>query len=161
MKNKLYITFGMATLLVACSHFDELQKNPKESNNKESESHNMGQNCMKCHNDNSNDASFGRWWNVAGTAYDDTKTPVNGLGSVELWTGPSRTGQLLYKLQVDKKGNFYTNKIIDFKGGFYPVLINADGSFNPDNAMTQKTNIGSCNSCHDDVTQEKIIFYKQ
>lgn len=26
MKNKLYIAFGMATLLVACSHFDELQK---------------------------------------------------------------------------------------------------------------------------------------
>lgn len=159
MRKKLYIAFALATTLVACSHFDEIQKDPKESKSGEDESHNMGQNCMKCHNDNKNEASSEGWWNVAGTAYNPQKLTLKTGGTVELWTGPERTGSLLYKLPIDKLGNFYTNKIIDFKGGFYPVLIGADGSYNPDNSMSSKTTIGSCNSCHDDVTQERIIFY--
>lgn len=140
--------------LVACSHYDEIQKNPKESRAGDDESHNAGQNCMSCHNDNKNEASFEGWWNIGGTAYKSNK-PVK-TGSVELWTGPDRTGTLLYKLAIDEKGNFYTNKIIDFKGGFFPVLMNNDGTKNAE--MGISTTTGACNSCHDDVTQERIYF---
>ncbi len=84
MRKKLYIAFILATTLVACSHYDEIQSNPKESGGKEDESHNMGQNCMKCHNDNNNEASSEGWWNVAGTAYDSNKDLAKSRGYVEL-----------------------------------------------------------------------------
>lgn len=155
MRKHIAITFGLALLITACSHYSELQKDAKESMAGDDESHNPGQNCMSCHNDNKNEASSEGWWNIGGTAYKNNKTVKTG--SVELWTGPDRTGSLLYKLAIDEHGNFYTNKIIDFKGGFYPVLINQDGSFNA--SMGTKTINGSCNSCHDEKPTDRITFY--
>lgn len=155
MRKQILITFGLALFITACSHYNEIQKDPKESMAGDDESHNPGQNCMSCHNDNKNEASSEGWWNIGGTAYKNNKT-VN-TGSVELWTGPDRTGSLLYKLAIDENGNFYTNKIIDFKGGFYPVLINQDGSFNA--SMGDPTTIGACNSCHNENPTDRITFY--
>lgn len=154
MKRKL-LFFTLVVLwsgltLQSCSHYDEIMKNGKESSPGEN-SHNAGRNCMSCHNDNSNEASE-KWWYVAGTVFKDDKKVSEASGSIELWTQPNRAGELLYKLPVDKSGNFYTAKIINFKGGFYPVFV---GNNQKTKEMTTKTSNGSCNSCHG-VTEEEI-----
>ena len=114
MKKLIISTYLLLALgLVACSHYNEIQKDPKESMAGDDESHNPGQNCMSCHNDNKNEASFEGWWNIGGTAYKNNKTVKTG--SVELWTGPDRTGSLLYKLAIDENGNFNKSTITNNK----------------------------------------------
>lgn len=138
------LSFGLISLLwISCSHFDQLEKNGKESS-PDAESHNAGQNCMRCHNDGKNEASE-YWWNVAGTVFHDDE-PDGKAGQIELWTEAGRKGTLLYTLQVDHSGNFYSQKIIDFKGGFYPVFVGDEGK--KVKSMTSKTNTGACGSCH-------------
>ncbi|TAE83300.1 MAG: hypothetical protein EAY81_08550 [Bacteroidetes bacterium] len=147
----------LSLLVLSCSHYDELKKNGKESEANSSESHNSGQNCMTCHNRGEFDEAVieGGWWNIAGTAYNTNATTPASEGSIELWTGPGRTGEFVYKLPIDAKGNFYTAKVVDFKGGFYPVLLDKDGKVKKD--MDSKTSTGACNSCHG-VTETKIEF---
>lgn len=144
LRMSILIFFGVFVVLSSCSHFDELQKNGEESTVSES-SHNAGQNCMRCHNDNNNEASE-KWWNIAGTVYDEDDQVAGASGSIELWTESDRKGTLLYKVQVDQSGNFYTEKIVDFKGGFYPVFVSNDGK--DVEAMPSKVNTGACGSCH-------------
>jgi len=108
--------------LMACSHYDEIQKNSKESKANEDESHNSGQDCMSCHNKSGNEAASEGWWNVAGTVYNDNKLANNV--TVELWSEPNGKGFRILNLVSDKKGNFYTNKIINFNGGCYPLIKN-------------------------------------
>lgn len=158
MKKTVYLALAVAMALVACNHYDDLQKNGKESKAGSSESHNEGQNCMRCHNDGefSEAVLSGGWWNVAGTAYNLSGKTVSE-GTVELWTGPNRTGEKVYSLPIDNKGNFYTAKIVNFKGGVYPVLIKKDGSFSA--SMGTKTTSAACNSCHDGTTQARVTFY--
>lgn len=117
--NRYYIlfTFIVFSFLVACSHYDELQKNSKESKAGEDESHNTGQDCMSCHNNSSNEASSEGWWNVAGSVFSNN-SPANNV-TVELWSEPKGKGYKIVSLTSDKKGNFYTNKIINFNGGCY------------------------------------------
>lgn len=145
------LSLGILSLLwVSCSHYDDVMKNGKESST-DNESHNAGENCMRCHNDGQHEASE-YWWYVGGTVYHDDE-PDEKAGSIELWTEAGRKGTLLHKLQVDHSGNFYTQKIINFKGGFYPVFVSDDGK--KVNGMTTKINTGACNSCHG-VTEAKI-----
>jgi len=156
MKIKLAVLSGVLLFMAACSHYDELQNNAKESRTGDDESHNAGENCMRCHNAGEfSEAALEGWWNIGGTAYKNGRTAKSGY--VELWTGPNRTGEFLYRLEIDELGNFYTSKIIDFQGGFLPVLLNADGSFNA--GMSSKTVVGACNTCHDNKTQDRITFY--
>jgi cytochrome c553 len=131
--------------IASCSHYDEIMKSGKESTYS-SKSHNAGQNCMTCHNsgsDLSEAVREGGWWNVAGTVYGG-----NGK-DIELWTGPNRTGELIHTLQIDRSGNFYSAKIIQFKTGVYPVLVKKDESTKE---MSTSTLIGACNSCHGKTT---------
>ena len=155
--NKSLLVFSLIVIgISSCSHYDDIQKNAKESIAGEDESHNSGQNCMSCHNaSGSNEAvQEGGWWNIAGTAFKSSGSYAKE-GSVELWTGPNRTGSLLYKLAIDDLGNFYTGKIVDFKGGVFPVLIDKNGNLNK--AMQSSTLNGACNSCHG-VSTPKILF---
>lgn len=127
-----------------CSHYDEIMKNGKEST-ADGTSHNPGRNCMQCHHDASNEASEeNKWWYFAGTVFDKG-TPAASSGHIELWTGPGRSGKLLYKASVDRSGNFYTARIFSFEGGFYPVFVSNTGALKE---MTTKTTEGACNSCH-------------
>lgn len=144
----LFVLLGF--IFQSCNHYDEIMKNGEESS-VNGNSHNAGRNCMSCHNDQSNEASE-KWWYVGGTVYDDDHKVAGTSGSIELWTQPNRQGEMLYKLPVDKSGNFYTQKIINFKGGFYPVFV---GNNNKTKEMTTKTTVGACNSCHG-VTEEQI-----
>lgn len=145
MYKSLLAILALSLIIGACSHYDEIQKNAKESIAGDDESHNSGQNCMSCHNQGNNEAvREGGWWNIAGTAYQSGR--VAREGSVELWTGPNRTGSLIYKLAIDDLGNFYTGKIVNFKGGAFPVLVDKNGNMNK--AMQSSTLNGACNSCH-------------
>jgi hypothetical protein len=155
MYKSFLVIFALVLFISGCSHFDEIQKSAKESMAGDDESHNSGQNCMSCHNQGGiNEAvQEGGWWNIAGTAYKLGNTANEG--TVELWTGPNRTGSLIYKLAIDELGNFYTAKIIHFKGGAFPVLIDKNGNMNK--AMQSSTLNGSCNSCHG-VTTPLISF---
>jgi hypothetical protein len=155
--NKSLLVISLIVIgISSCSNYNDIQKNAKESIAGEDESHNSGQNCMICHNaSNSSEAvQEGGWWNIAGTAFKSLGSYAKE-GSVELWTGPNRTGSLLYKLAIDELGNFYTGKIVDLKGGAFPVLIDKNGNLNK--AMQSSTLNGACNSCHG-VSTTKISF---
>jgi hypothetical protein len=148
MLRKITATLFLLTIVLigACSHYDELQKNGKEST-LTARSHNAGEDCMTCHHDAGSEA-YSRWWYVAGTAYSSDGTIAASAGEVQLWTGPRATGSLIYKLPIDENGNFYTEKIINFRGGYFPVIISANDTF----AMSEMVNgdniYKSCNNCH-------------
>lgn len=151
--NSCFVFMILLMVAASCSHYDEIMKNGKESS-PDGTSHNAGRNCMSCHHDGSNTASWGdRWWYFAGTVFQDKgNEPASSSGAIELWTGPGRTGERLYKVPVDRSGNFYTAKIFSFKGGFYPVFVGNDGTIKE---MATKTTEGACNSCHG-ITEEHI-----
>lgn len=143
----LYILFPISLSLIilsACSHYDELHKDPKESRRGEDESHNEGQNCSSCHNVNGHEAvREAGWWTVSGTVFEEDDKG-NEDASIELWEKPGRQGNLIKRLETDKEGNFYTNQIINFMGGCYPAItVN-----NKVKIMPVPYNGGSCNSCH-------------
>lgn len=136
----------------ACTHTNDIELDLKESSaNKES--HYAGLDCMSCHHDSKNEASE-KWWYVAGTAYN-TDGKINTNGSIELWSGKNSTGTLLKRIYVDKSGNFYTNKIINFVGGCYPVAVSATGNRT---AMQSIFNGQGCNSCHGIYPIPRIVI---
>jgi len=150
----LLLLFAFALVFInlsACSHYEELQKDPKESRKGDDESHNEGQNCGTCHNSNGHEAvREGGWWTVSGTVFrDDDKGQDNAI--IELWEKPNQGGKLIKRLEADAEGNFYTNQIINFMGGCYPV-VKLD---NKVKVMPVPYTGGSCNSCHG-VSTEKL-----
>ncbi len=140
----------LALFIVACSHYDSLQKNGQESSVNKS-SHNSGQDCMRCHNDNNHEAAFEAWWNVAGTVYKNSGA-LNTNARIELWSEPNAKGFRILSLASDKDANFYTEKIIKFNGGCYAIAISGTDTV----AMSQSFNGGGCNSCHG-VSTSKIM----
>lgn len=153
MKNtkKVVLSIGLLSLFfIACSHYDSLQKKGKESSANES-SHNSGQDCMRCHNNNDNEASSEAWWNVAGTVFKGSGA-LNTSARIELWSEPNGKGFRILSLATDKDANFYTEKIIKFNGGCYAIAISGNDTV----AMSQSFNGGGCSSCHG-VSTSKII----
>lgn len=151
-KTTIFLSLILATFFAACSHYDELQKNPKQSTAGDDESHNTGQDCMSCHNNSSNEASGEGWWNVAGSVYN-SGSPANNV-TVELWTGKKGTGYKILSLVSDKKGNFYTNKIINFNGGCYARVISGSKVEDMDQMFAGNKSCSSSN-CHGGI-QSKI-----
>lgn len=149
----LPLLFFITVVLVSCSHYDELTKNPQESSTKE-ESHEAGENCGSCHNNNSpSEESPGsdKWWTVSGTIFSSqNRAQKNAV--IELWELPNKQGKLIKRLVSDLKGNFYTNQIVDFNGGCYVTVTVG----NTTKYMAPAFTGGSCNSCHG-VSSAKII----
>lgn len=143
-KTKLIVCLSavFSLFIIACSHYDQLQKNGKESK-ASGKSHNAGQDCMKCHNDNSNEASSEAWWYVAGTVYTASGS-INTNARIEIWSEPEAKGYKITSLPADKNGNFYTEKILKFNNGSYPIAI----SGNDTTYMISAFNGQGCNSCH-------------
>ena len=144
----------IAIILVSCNHYDSITKNVRDSSGGE-KSHNAGKDCMTCHHDNYNEASGeGKWWYIAGTAYNKNGTILTS-GKVEFWSSLDPKAILVLTLPVDREGNFYTSKIIDFKSGLFPKVISANG----DTIMAQAVTFGnaSCNSCHGNNTDGKNL----
>lgn len=152
--NKTAIYFSMLSLLIfSCSRYDELMKNGKESKAGASESHNSGLNCASCHNKQGiSEAKLeGGWWNISGTIYSGAGTTASASdGTVELWSGPNRTGTLVKKMEIDNLGNIFTAKVVALGGGVFPVLVNKNGQVVK--KMNESTANGSCNSCHGNTT---------
>lgn len=57
---------------------------------------------------------------IAGTIYNQVGILTNPNSVIKLFTGPNGTGTLKYTLNLDAKGNFYSNKA-DFTGRLDPV----------------------------------------
>jgi hypothetical protein len=146
-KHLVLVVISLIVIFSQCSHAEQLRKHGKESEHGSDESHNFGQNCMSCHNQGGNEAvREGGWWTVAGSvANDETDQPLTD-GYVELWSQPNRRGTLYYTLEIDAKGNFYSEKIIDFNGKCFPTVVNrATGGFE---SMEDPYYSGGCNRCH-------------
>jgi hypothetical protein len=147
-KNSLVWALTIATMfsVIACSHYDEWQRNGIVSTSG-SGSHNAGQDCMRCHHDSKNEAS-GKWWNAAGTIFSGGGAPASSAGTVQLWTGPNATGKLVYNLPIDRNGNFYTQKISNFRDGYFPIVISGNDTVFMPEKVSGSDVYKSCNNCH-------------
>lgn len=140
-KASFNILIGALFVFVVFQACEENENETKISSFDSSESHNMGKNCMECHKIG---GSVEGWFTVAGTVYDDTKLTTLPNAIIKLTTGPNGTGDLVSSVEVDKKGNFYTTKSVDFGTGLYATVNGNSGS----NHMNAKVQSGQCNSCH-------------
>jgi hypothetical protein len=106
-------------------------------------SHNMGQNCMACHQ--AHGPGPGRF-TAAGTLYGADGTP-HADGSIELRTGSSGTGELVLRIAADSNGNFYTTEALPLPDQpLFPAVYDRDDKLR--NAMPFPTSSAACNVCH-------------
>jgi mono/diheme cytochrome c family protein len=113
----------------------------------EDESHNMGQNCMQCHQAKGEGEGC---FIAAGTVYGMDMVNTVSSGKVDFYTGPNETGTLKQTIMIDSKGNFYTTA--DFSPvGLYPVVTGPTGN---KKEMGSSLTSGACNSCHGSSTDK-------
>jgi len=141
---KLYL---FALLMIAFVNFFSCSKEKSGSGSKTSaynstDSHNVGANCMSCHNSG---GSNQYWWNIAGTVFKPDSTSLSSNSTIYLFTGVNGSGNLILTLPVDAKGNFYTTNSVNFSAGLYPAVKSASGETR---YMQSSTTNGNCNSCH-------------
>lgn len=106
-------------------------------------SHNMGQNCMSCHQENG--PGPGRF-TAAGTLYGADGTPYAD-GAVELRTGGNGSGDLVRRIEADSNGNFYTTESLPLPDtALFPTVYDREGTVR--NFMPFPTNSAACNVCH-------------
>jgi len=152
---------GMASIMVGCGPADEdpedeiLPGDPRFVRDPaldvenvsiagEARSHNMGQNCMNCHQ--AHGPGKGQF-TAAGTFYDPTTgKPLPG-GSVELRSAPNGQGDLIFAIDVDNNGNFFTTSELPFpESALFPYLRGPGGQGTA--FMPFPTLSGACNVCH-------------
>ncbi|MDI1477291.1 hypothetical protein [Polyangium sp. y55x31] len=109
----------------------------------EARSHNMGQNCMNCHQ--AHGPGRGRF-TAAGTAHSPTGEPLAG-GTVELRTAPNGQGDLVLAIQIDDNGNFFTTESLPFPDESLFPFVRAPGAGGT-SFMPFPTLSGACNVCH-------------
>ncbi len=122
----------------------------KISSYNSNESHNAGQDCLSCHQAGKNEYVF----QIAGTVYKkDKQTPAPGA-TVYLYDSLNGQGTQIMRIEVDKKGNFYTtqspSKALSM---LHPKVVGAQGSTH---YMSSTLTSGSCNSCHNGTTTDRI-----
>ena len=105
------------------------------------ESHRDGEDCMNCH---FYGGSGEYWFKIAGSVYDSTLTNTFPNATVKMYSEPAGMGELVYVVEVDALGNFYSTEEIDFGNGLYPTVQGNELSKNMLSAITN----GRCNSCH-------------
>lgn len=134
-------------LVIVLSVFIVFQSCEKDDNEQEissyndTESHNMGENCMTCH---SSEGSGEGWFTLAGTIYDSLKISTFPNATVYLYSEPNGLGNIMGTIEVDGLGNFYTTDYIDFGNGLYTsVSGNTSTKY-----MSSAINTGQCNGCH-------------
>lgn len=153
MKRKFIILFLSAIFcliyLDSCKK-EKAGQGSKTSVNGGTESHNVGEACMECHNSG---GSNQYWWSVAGTVYKPDSTTLNPNGTVYLFSAPSGGGSVVLSLPVDAKANFYTTNAITFGVGLYPAVKSLSGQLRYMNSFTTQ---GNCNSCHNASNRIKV-----
>ena len=111
-------------------------------------SHQQGNNCQSCHQ---KEGSGKGWFNISGSVYDSTLMQVFPNATVRLFDGINGTGNIIYTLEVDSLGNFYTTDSIDFGTGLYVKVEGVQANVQMGSAITS----GACNKCHG-VTTNRI-----
>jgi hypothetical protein len=117
----------------------------------ERRSHNMGQNCMGCHQPHGPGKGL---FTAAGTVYAPSGTPATG-GTVELRTAGKGEGDLVLSVAIDGNGNFFTTEPLPFpdQALFFFLRAPAGGGTNE---MPFPTISGACNLCHNE--QRRILL---
>lgn len=110
-----------------------------------SKSHNFGMNCMNCHKSGGEGKGC---FSAAGSVSNAALTAHVTGGTVKFYTQPNGGGQLMYTLQIDSKGNFYTTESMNLSG-LYPMIVSASGATA---SMSTGLTTGQCNSCHGSST---------
>ena len=106
-------------------------------------SHNVGDNCMSCHQERG--PGPGRF-TAAGTLYGADGTP-HADGAIELRTGPAGMGELILRIEADSNGNFYTTEPLPLPDtALFPAVYDRDGTLR--NYMPFPTSSAACNVCH-------------
>jgi hypothetical protein len=137
----LLCTFVFLVSLDSCKK-DETGKGSVTSGYGGTQSHNVGEACMSCHNSG---GSNKYWFTVAGTVYKPDSTDLNPNGTVYLFSAPSGSGTMTYSFQVDGKANFFTTDPASFGNGLYPAVKSPSGQVKYMNSFITQ---GDCNSCH-------------
>lgn len=106
-----------------------------------SDSHQMGINCMRCHQEFG--GGPGRF-TAAGTLYDAAGLPRTGA-VIEIRSAPGGEGDLLTEMEVDTLGNFYTTAALPIPES--EVFVHVRGS-QTTNEMPFPTSSLACNYCH-------------
>jgi hypothetical protein len=106
-------------------------------------SHESGKNCMECHQKLGPGPGL---FSVAGTVVRLDGSP-SADATVELWTAPGGTGDLVLRVEADALGNFFTTEALDLASApAFPFVKSADGV--NANLMPFPTSSGACNVCH-------------
>ena len=140
-KKILVIMIMVISTMVVLQSCKKDENETKISSYNDTESHNIGQNCMNCHYSG---GSGEGWFTLAGTVYDSLKTSPYPNTTIKLYSGPNETGNFLGTIEVDGLGNFYTTNQIEFGNGLYP---SASGNTTTKRMVTPVIS-GQCNSCH-------------
>lgn len=135
------LALGFVILTQSCDKIQELGNETKISEYNDDESHNAGDNCMICHLQGGDGEG---WFNVAGTVYDESLASVYPNSTIHLFTEANGEGTLVYTIEVDAKGNFYTTEDIDFGSGLY---VSVEGT-EVTKYMLSPVTVGACSSCH-------------
>jgi hypothetical protein len=144
MNKKHLITIVIFSLIVAAySSCEKISGNETNiSSYGDSESHNMGKNCMDCHKKGGN--GKGRFI-IAGTVYDTNFITTFSNPTLKLYTLSRGAGELAKTLEGDARGNFYTTESVNFGPGLFPAIIGNSGKTS---YMSGSVKTGACNSCH-------------
>jgi cytochrome c553 len=146
MKHILFvipISMLLAVVLFSCEKEGACDEyNVSEING--DDSHNFGNNCMQCHQAGGEGEGC---FITAGSVKDSSLTAPATSGQVEFYTLPNGGGTLMYTLQIDSKGNFYSTEAMSVTG-LYPAIKNANGT----HYMGSSLSTGACNSCHGNST---------
>lgn len=109
----------------------------------EANSHNVGENCMQCHQERG--PGPGRF-SAAGTLHDADGAPLAD-GILELRSAPDGNGELVLRVEADGLGNFYTTDPLPLADmPLFPTVYGPDGVGK--NFMPFPTLSGACNVCH-------------
>jgi len=144
----LFLLIFSSVVLFSCKK-EKSGTGSKSSSYNDNSSHNVGSDCMSCHNPG---GSNQYWWIVAGTVFKPDSVTLNPGSTVYLFSGPNGTGNLIFTLPVDKKSNFYTSNSVSFGTGLYPEVKSSSGEIR---TMQSSITNGNCNSCH--TSSNRII----
>ncbi len=108
-----------------------------------SASHEVGQNCMNCHQPHGPGPGL---FTAAGTLHDADGEPYPD-GALELRTAANGGGELVLRVEADGLGNFYTTEKLPLPDmPVFPTVYSADGERS--NFMPFPTASAACNVCH-------------
>lgn len=153
MKTKLIIfylvLFSIMISFGACKK-DKTGKGTKTSVYGGTDSHNVGESCMDCHNSGGGNEY---WWTVAGTVYKPDSISLNPNSTVYLFSAPSGGGTMKQMFEADGKANFYTTDAVSFGVGLYPAVKSSSGQVRYMNSFITQ---GNCNGCHNSNNRIKV-----